>query len=84
MKTISHAVTDPQGLHARLCVQLALAASQCPGEALVTCRGATCSAKDPVALLALGARQHDTITVTFCEETPVDVAAEIEQIVAAL
>lgn len=75
MKTITHIIQDPLGLHARPAGLLAKAAGACGACAVnLTCKDQTVDAKRIMGLMKLGAKQGDTLTIT-CEGENEDAAA---------
>lgn len=75
MKTITHVIQDPLGLHARPAGLLAKAAAA-RGDCTVnlTFKDRTVDAKRIMGLMKLGAKQGDTLTIT-CEGENEDAAA---------
>lgn len=74
MKTIEYVITDTLGLHARPAGLLAKAAAACGCNVSLTAKGQTVDAKRIMALMKLGAKQGDTLTIT-CEGEGEDAAA---------
>lgn len=63
LKELTYVIGDPEGLHARNASALAAEAKRWDSTVTVSCRGASCSATDPVGLMALDARIGDEVTV---------------------
>lgn len=64
MKRFEYTVTDPDGLHARPAGLLVKRAQQIEGEVTLECRGKSASMKRLLAVMGLGIRCGDTVTVT--------------------
>lgn len=69
-QTISQSVrvASEHGLHARPAAMLANAAKRFPGEVTLGCRGRSVSAKSAVAIMALGVRFGDEVTISGSHE----------------
>ena len=78
MKTITHVIQDPLGLHARPAGLLAKAATACEGSISLTFKEQTVDAKRIMGLMKLGAKQGDTLTITCEGETEDAAAASME------
>ncbi|AEB07539.1 Phosphotransferase system, phosphocarrier protein HPr [Coriobacterium glomerans PW2] len=63
MLEFSHRIGDPEGLHARPVAQIAAEARKWSSDIIIGCAGRSVSARDLMALMALGAHQGDTLDV---------------------
>ena len=71
MKTFDYVITDEIGIHARPAGMLVKEAKETGAEGTVSCNGKRADAKKLMALMGLGVKHGDTITVTVegdCEE----------------
>ena len=64
MKRFTYTITDPMGIHARLAGLLVNTAKELDCAVTVECGGKSASASRLMALMGLGVRQGDTVTVT--------------------
>ena len=64
MKSFEYTITDPVGIHARPAGNLAKEAKQYESVITITKDGKSAEAKKLMALMALGVKQGDTVTVT--------------------
>lgn len=64
MKSFEYTVTDPVGIHARPAGNLAKEAKQYDAVIKITKDGKSAEAKKLMALMALGVKQGDTVTVS--------------------
>ena len=79
MKTITHVIQDPLGLHARPAGLLAKAATACEGCSIsLTFKDQTVDAKRIMGLMKQGAKQGDTLSITCEGETEDAAAASME------
>ena len=65
MKRFEYTVTDPNGLHARPAGMLVKKAQTLSGEATIECRGKSANLTRLLAVMGLGIRHGDTVTVTL-------------------
>lgn len=65
MKSFKYTVTDPVGIHARPAGNLAKEAKQYDSVITITKDGKSAEAKKLMALMGLGVKQGDTVTVTI-------------------
>lgn len=64
MKTFTHTIANPNGLHGRPAMELTEAVRELDS-AVTVCKGDKCAGADRLmALMTLGAAQGDTVTVT--------------------
>lgn len=63
MKSFTYTITDEVGIHARPAGLLVKAAKECSSEAVVICDGKSADAKKLMALMSLGVKQGQTVTV---------------------
>ena len=75
MKTIVHAISDPEGLHARNAAALASEAMRWGSAVTVSSGPSTCSAADLMGLMALDVPAGDEVTVRI-DGPDEDAAAE--------
>lgn len=75
MKTVTHVIADPLGLHARPAGLLVKLAGDFESTIVVTTSTGTADAKRIMALMRLGARQGTLLTVT-CSGPDEEAAAE--------
>lgn len=75
MKTVTHVIADPLGLHARPAGLLVKLAGDFESAIVVTTSTGTADAKRIMALMRLGAKQGTLLTVT-CNGPDEDAAAE--------
>lgn len=75
MKTVTHVIADPLGLHARPAGLLVKLAGGFESAIVVTTSTGTADAKRIMALMRLGAKQGTLLTVT-CNGPDEDAAAE--------
>ncbi len=64
MKKFTHTITDPNGLHARPAGLLVKEAAKYNSLITIECNGKTGDAKRIFAVMGLGVKSGDTITVT--------------------
>lgn len=75
MKNFEFTVSDPVGIHARPAGLLVKEASKCASVITIAKNGKSADAKRIMALMSLGVKQGDTVTVTV-EGDDEDSAAE--------
>ena len=78
MKTFSYTITDEVGIHARPAGLLAKKAKEMKGADVtvtVSCNGKSADATKLMAIMGMGVKQGDTVTVT-CEGADEDKASE--------
>ncbi|WP_312694282.1 HPr family phosphocarrier protein [Caproiciproducens sp.] len=63
MTQFQYIVQDPEGLHARPAGKLAKFAQECSSEIIISLNGKTANTKRLFAILGLGVKQGDKITV---------------------
>ena len=64
MKRFDYTITDPNGLHARPAGLLVKQAQLIDGDVMIECRGKSASMKRLLAVMGLGVRCGDVVTVT--------------------
>lgn len=74
MKTFTHVIQDPMGLHARPAGMLAKAAMAYPCEITITAPGGTADAKRLMSIMRLAAKAGMELTIT-CNGDQEDAAA---------
>ena len=80
MKSFEYTITDPVGIHARPAGNLAKEVKQYGCEVKITNKdGKSADAKKLIALMGLGIKQGDTITVTVEGGNEDEVAAKVEE-----
>ena len=65
MKKFEYTITDPNGLHARPAGLLVKKVQSMEGEATIECRGKSASLKRLLAVMGLGIRCGDVVSVTL-------------------
>ena len=65
MKKFEYTITDPNGLHARPAGLLVKKVQSMEGEATIECRGKSASLKRLLAVMGLGVRCGDVVSVTL-------------------
>lgn len=65
MKNFSYVVTDPQGIHARPAGLLVKAAAAFSSKTTITKDGKDVDAKKIIAVMSLGVKKDDEVTVTI-------------------
>lgn len=78
MKSFTYKVTDPVGIHARPAGRLVAEASTHGCAITITKNGKSADAKKLMALMSLGVKQGDTVTVSIEGAGEADVAAKME------
>lgn len=78
MKTFTHVIQDPMGLHARPAGMLAKAATAYPCQITVTTPAGTADAKRLMSVMRLAAKQGTELTVTCDGEQEEEAAAGIQ------
>ncbi len=79
MKEFNYTITDPVGIHARPAKELVKFASQIKDSIKVKKGAKECDMKKLLALMGLGAKKGDTITVIVEGENEEKSAADLEQ-----
>ncbi len=79
MKSFEYTITDPVGIHARPAGNLAKEAKQYESVITITKDGKSAEAKKLMALMALGVKQGDTVTVSVEGADEETVAAKMEE-----
>lgn len=79
MKTFEYTITDPVGIHARPAGLLAKKAKEYDSVITITKDGKSAEAKKLMALMSLGIKQGETVTVSVEGGDEEHVAAEIEE-----
>ncbi len=78
MSKFEYIITDPNGLHARPAGLLVRKAQEFEGEITISCNGKSAGLKKLLAVMGLGIRGGDTVTVTVEGENAPAVAAELK------
>ncbi len=80
MKTFEYTIKDSCGVHARPAGLLAkMAKGYTGGTAKIACNGKECEIKKLMALMGMGIKQGETVTVTVDGEGDEAFAAELEK-----
>ncbi len=79
MSKFEYIITDPNGLHARPAGLLVRKAQEYGEEITISCNGRSAGLKKLLAVMGLGIRGGDTVTVTVDGENAPTVAAELKQ-----
>ena len=79
MKSFDYTISDPAGIHARPAGVLVREIKNWGGSVTVTKDGKSVDARKLMALLGLGARQGDAVTVRVEGEGEEEVAAKLEE-----
>ncbi|MBE6546544.1 MAG: HPr family phosphocarrier protein [Ruminococcaceae bacterium] len=64
METFEYTIQDPVGLHARPAGMLVRKAQEFEAEIMLTCQGRSANLKKLLAVMGLGVRYGDTVTVS--------------------
>lgn len=78
MKSFEYTITDPVGIHARPAGNLAKEAKKYDSVIKITKNGKSAEAKKLMALMALGVKQGETVTVSIEGGDEEAVAAAVE------
>lgn len=79
MVTFSYTITDEVGIHARPAGLLVKEAKNYPETVTLSCNGKSADTKRLMALLALGVKKGDTVTVEVEGENETETAAKLEE-----
>ncbi len=79
MDTFNYTITDPNGLHARPAGLLVRQAQAFPCEITLSCHGKSASLKKLLAVMGLGVRHGDTVTVTAAGEDSEECAQTLKR-----
>ena len=79
MKTFEYTITDPVGIHARPAGNLSKEAKKYDSVITITKDGKSAEAKKLMALMSLGVKQGETVTVSIEGGDEERVAAEMEE-----
>ncbi len=79
MSRFEYTITDPNGLHARPTGLLVKKAQGFSEEITLSCKGKSVGMKRLLAIMGLGIRCGDTVTVTVEGERASEVAAELQR-----
>ncbi len=79
MKTFEYTITDPVGIHARPAGNLVKEIKKYASTVMITRDGKSVNALKLMALMGLGVKQGDTVSVTIEGEDEETAAAAIEQ-----
>lgn len=77
METFHYTIQDPAGLHARPAGLLVRKAQESEHDIAISCHGKSADLKKLLAVMGLGIRQGDTVTVTVSGENAVQRAADL-------
>lgn len=78
MTTFQYTITDEVGIHARPAGLLVKEAKQYDASISLECNGKKADAKKLMALMSLGVKQGDTVTVTVDGADDAETAAKLE------
>ncbi len=80
MKSFDYTITDPVGIHARPAGVLVKEIKNYPGVTVTVTKGdKSVNALKLMALMGLGVKQHETVTVSVDGENEEEIAAKIEE-----
>lgn len=79
MKTFEYTIQDALGIHARPAGMLVKQAASFRSEITITVKGKQASLKKLFALMGMGIKQGDVVTVTVNGEDEVEAAEALEQ-----
>ena len=79
MARFEYRITDPNGLHARPAGLLVKKAQGYPNEIVIECNGRSAEMKRLLAVMGLGIRCGDTVTVSVGGENGSEIAAELKR-----
>lgn len=79
MSRFEYTITDPNGLHARPAGLLVKKAQAFSNEITMECNGKSAGLKKLLAIMGMGIRCGDTVTVTVEGERASEVAAELKR-----
>ena len=79
MKEFQYTIKDSCGIHARPAGLLAKMAKNYGGTAKLSCNGKDCEIKKLMALMSMGVKQGETVTVSVEGEGDAAFAAELEK-----
>ena len=79
MKSFEYTITDPVGIHARPAGELAKKAKTYDAVITITKDGKSAEAKKLMALMSLGIKQGETVTVSVEGADEERIAAEMEE-----
>lgn len=82
MKTFTHTVQDPQGIHARPAGLLAAKATEFKSNIVLKCKGKEADAKKLIRLMTLGVKQGDVLDISVEGEDEETAAVELAQFLA--
>ena len=78
-ETFEYTVRDPVGLHARPAGLLVRKAQEYASDVTVTCKGGSANLKKLLAVMGLGIRRGDTVTITVTGENAAAQATELKR-----
>ena len=78
MKQFDYTITDALGIHARPAGELVKVAKMFPSAIKISCNGKTVDAKRLIAVMSLGAKQGNTVTVSVEGDDEETAAKEVE------
>ncbi|MBE6548931.1 MAG: HPr family phosphocarrier protein [Ruminococcaceae bacterium] len=84
MKNFEITVFDPVGIHARPAGVLVKEAQKLSSDITVTCRGKSADAKKLLAVMSLGAKCGDTLSVSVEGENEINDAEKIKSVMEQL
>jgi phosphocarrier protein len=79
MKTFEYTITDELGIHARPAGELVKVTKQFASTIKLDCNGKSADAKRLIAVMSLGAKQGNKITVSVEGADEADAAAKLEE-----
>lgn len=78
MKSFTYTITDPEGIHARPAGAFVKAATACACDVKIAKDDKEVDAKRIIAVMSLGAKKGDTITITCDGADEADAASTLE------
>jgi phosphocarrier protein len=79
MVTFDYTITDEVGIHARPAGLLVKEVKEYADNVTLSCNGKTADPKRLMALLALGVKKGDTVTLEVSGDTEAETAAKLEE-----
>lgn len=79
MKTFQYKITEEVGIHARPAGLLTKAAKECGCKVTISCNGKSADATKLVAVMSLGVKCFDEVTVTVEGEKEEEAAVQMEK-----
>lgn len=79
MKTFQYKITEEVGIHARPAGLLTKAAKECGSKVTISCNGKSAEASKLMAVMSLGVKCFDEVTVNVEGENEEEAAAQMEE-----